>query len=96
LSDIPGLGRLFSTKTKGVDRDELMIFIQPSIVNSDKSLAAVQLNMDNRYDVSDPARNFAGDSLLPSLESPIAPNKDDKAQEKPAANKKPMRPIHKR
>jgi general secretion pathway protein D len=96
LSDIPGLGRLFSTKTNTVDRDELMIFIQPSIVNSDKSLKNVQLNMDNRYDVSDPARNFAGDSLLPSLESPIAPNKDDKAQEKPAANKKPIRPIHKR
>jgi type II secretion system protein D len=97
LSDIPGLGRLFSTKTKGVDRDELMIFIQPSIVNSEKSLKNVQLNMDNRYDVSDPARNFAGDTLLPSLETPIATPQDSKTPEKPEAKKqKPMRPIHKR
>jgi type II secretion system protein D len=97
LSDIPGLGRLFSTKTKGVDRDELMIFIQPSIVNSDKSLKNVQLNMDSRYDVSDPARNFAGDTLLPSLETPIASPQDSKTPEKPEAKKqKPMRPIHKR
>ena len=97
LSDIPGLGRLFSTKTKGVDRDELMIFIQPSIVNSDKSLKNVQLNMDSRYDVSDPARNFAGDTLLPSLETPIASPQDSKTPEKPEAKKqKPMRPIHTR
>jgi type II secretion system protein D len=97
LSDIPGLGRLFSTKTKGVDRDELMIFIQPSIVNSDKSLKNVKLNMDSRYDVSDPARNFAGDTLLPSLETPIASPQDSKTPEKPEAKKqKPMRPIHKR
>jgi general secretion pathway protein D len=95
LSDIPGLGRLFSTKTQGVDRDELMIFIQPSIVNSEKSLEAVQLNMDNRYDVSDPARNFAEGTVLPSLENPI---EDPAAQD--ASNKnnmrKPMRPPHKK
>lgn len=95
LSDIPGLGRLFSTKTQGVDRDELMIFIQPSIVNSEKSLSAVQLNMDNRYDVSDPARNFADGTVLPSLENPI---EDTEAQD--ASNKnnmrKPMRPPHKK
>jgi type II secretory pathway component GspD/PulD (secretin) len=94
LSDIPGLGRLFSTKTQGVDRDELMIFIQPSIVNSDKSLEAVQLNMDNRYDVSLPARNFADDTVLPSLENPT-PSPDSQA-EHPSSNRKPLRPIHKK
>ncbi len=67
LSDIPGLGRLFSTKTKGVNRDELMIFIQPSIVNSDNSLDYVQSNMDSRYDVSSPARKFSDGSVLPPL-----------------------------
>ncbi len=68
LSDIPGLGRLFSTKTKGVDRDELMIFIQPSIVNSGNSLDYVQADMDSRYDVSGPARKFSDGSVLPPLE----------------------------
>jgi len=68
LSDIPGLGRLFSTKTKGVDREELMIFIQPSIVNSGNTLDYVQADMDSRYDVSGPARNFADGSVLPPLD----------------------------
>lgn len=69
LSDIPGLGRLFSTKTKGVDREELMIFIQPSIVNSGNTLDYVQADMDSRYKVSEPARNFADGSVLPPLET---------------------------
>jgi type II secretory pathway component GspD/PulD (secretin) len=68
LSDIPGLGRLFSTKTKGVDRGELMIFIQPSIVNSGNTLDYVQADMDSRYDVSGPARKFSDGSVLPPLE----------------------------
>ena len=91
LSDIPGIGRLFSTKTKGVDRDELMIFIQPSIVNSKKSLESVQLNMDNRYDVSDPARTFA-EGPLPSLENPIASD----ANKPEAKKRKPIGSNHKR
>jgi general secretion pathway protein D len=92
LSNIPGLGRLFSTKTQGVDRDELMIFIQPSIVNSKKSLESVQLNMDNRYDVSDPARTFAEGTVLPSLENPIA--SDTKQSE--AKKRKPIGSNYKR
>ncbi|MES2982550.1 MAG: secretin N-terminal domain-containing protein [Verrucomicrobiota bacterium] len=95
LSDIPGLGRLFSTKTKGVDRDELMIFIQPSIVNSDKSLGAVQLDMDNRYKVSDPARDFADPSVLLPIEDPSTSSKGFSVDVQPASNNhKPKRPIH--
>lgn len=69
LSDIPGLGRLFSTKTQGVERDELMIFLQPSIVNGDRALDYAQADMDARYDVSQPARTFADGGVLP----PMAP-----------------------
>jgi type II secretion system protein D len=94
LSDIPGLGRLFSTKTKGVDRDELMIFIQPTIVNSDKTLDDLQLNMDERYDVSDPARLFADGAVLPPLQDPsVAPADQSK---KPESTRRPIGPIHKR
>ena len=103
LSDIPGLGRLFSTKTKEKLREELMIFIQPSIVNGDRSLVYVQTDMDRRYDVSEPTRNFADGGVLPPI---------DPIQEKgggdyiPAAvpvetdsqnyNRKSIRPIHRR
>ena len=104
LSDIPGLGRLFSTKTKGVERDELMIFIQPSIVNGGNSLDYVQADMDGRFNVSDPARKFADGSVLPPLQPvdekgssrgntriPAAVPVDEKNQNRPS-----LRPIHRR
>jgi type II secretory pathway component GspD/PulD (secretin) len=66
LSDIPYLGRLFSTVTETNNRAELMVFIQPSIVKNDRSLTAVQTDMDARYKMSSDIHNFAdGDSLLP-------------------------------
>jgi general secretion pathway protein D len=97
LSDIPGIGRLFSTKTNSVEREELMIFIQPSIVNSKKTLDNVQSDMDRRYDVSDPARTFGDGGVLPSLESPIEPANTTKDPANSSTNKHtPTRPIHKR
>ena len=69
LSDIPYLGRLFSTVTDSQDRSELMVFIQPSIVNNDRALYDVQSDMDARYKVSGDARNFAdGPGVLPEVD----------------------------
>jgi type II secretion system protein D len=104
LSDIPGLGRLFSTKTKGVDRDELMIFIQPSIVNSGNTLDYVQADMDSRFDVSDPARKFSDGSVLPPLEEIDEKGSSANRSTPPAAvpvaeqpkEKRSIRPIHRR
>lgn len=104
LSDIPGLGRLFSKKTKGIERDELMIFIQPSIVNSGNSLDYVQADMDSRFDVSGEARKFADGSVLPPLD-PVANEKGTSRADTriPAAvpvnekeRSKSIRPIHRR
>jgi type II secretion system protein D len=70
LSDIPYLGRLFSSKEYTDDRSELMVFIQPSIVRNDRSLNAVQSDMDNRYKVSGKVREFAdGPGVLPPVEA---------------------------
>jgi type II secretion system protein D len=104
LSDIPGLGRLFSTKTKGVDRDELMIFIQPSIVNSGNTLDYVQADMDSRYDVSGPARKFSDGSVLPPLEKIDEKGHSANRNIPPAAvpvaerskEKRSIRPIHRK
>lgn len=105
LSDIPGIGRLFSTKTKGIDRDELMIFIQPSIVNSGSTLDYVQADMDSRYKVAQPARTFADGNVLPPLdaieEKGFSPRGNTRI---PAAvpvdghnfNRSSLRPIHRR
>ena len=69
LSDIPYLGRLFSSNTDNKRRKELMVFIQPSIVNNERSLDDVQGGMDNRYKVSGKTRNFAdGPGVLPTVD----------------------------
>jgi type II secretory pathway component GspD/PulD (secretin) len=69
LSDIPYLGRLFSSTTDTNNRSELMVFIQPSIVSSDRTLNDVQADMDGRYKVSPKARDFAdGDGVLPGVD----------------------------
>jgi len=67
LSRIPGLGRLFSRKSKGVDRSELLIFIQPTIVSGEQSQHAAQADMERRYKVAPAARDFA-DGVLPGKE----------------------------
>ncbi|MCX6867193.1 MAG: hypothetical protein NTV46_13425 [Verrucomicrobia bacterium] len=68
LCDIPFLGKLFSSTTNNKDRSELMIFIQPSIVNDERTLGNVQSDMDSRYKVSPKARQFAdGPGVLPNV-----------------------------
>ncbi len=76
LCDIPYLGKLFSTTTNTDDRSELMVFIQPSVVNNDRSLNAVQEDMDARYKVSPRVREFAdGPGVLPPVDA-ITPVED--------------------
>jgi general secretion pathway protein D len=103
LSDIPGIGRLFSTKTKGIDRDELMIFIQPSIVSGSNSRDYVQADMDSRYNVSGPARTFADGSVLPPLDQSSEKGSSRGNTRIPAAvpveepaPRRSLRPIHRR
>lgn len=102
LSDIPGLGRLFSREEIEKSNSELLIFIQTSIVNGDRTSDFVQTDFDERYNVSDDARNFADGSVLPPLEpvmekggSPIpaaVPVEGDRQN----FNRKSIRPIHRR
>jgi type II secretory pathway component GspD/PulD (secretin) len=66
LSQIPGLGRLFSTSTKTEEQQELMVFIQPTIVKDAATLYRAQADLDSRYEVADESRGFAaGPAVLP-------------------------------
>jgi type II secretion system protein D len=103
LSDIPYLGRLFSTTTDRDDRSELMVFIQPSVVQNERSLNAVQSDMDNRYKVSGKVREFAdGPGVLPPVDAIPVPDKAGTRapapQEAPAAStvKPSIRPAFRR
>ena len=87
LSNIPYLGTLFSTTTDTKTRTELIVFIQPSVVNNDRSLTAVQTDMDSRYRVSDDVHRLAdGPGVLPPVDA-IVPF-SDKASEKSRAPRK--------
>ena len=103
LSDIPYLGRLFSSTIDTKNRSELMVFIQPSIVRNDRSLDAVQADMDNRYKVSPKAREFAdGPGVLPPVDAIPVPDKAGTRapapQEAPATStvKPSIRPAYRR
>ena len=106
LSDIPYLGRLFSSTTETKNRSELMVFIQPSIVNSDRSLTAVQNDMDARYKVSQKTHDFTdGDSVLPGVdeiprvETTGKGGSNNTAPPEPASSrpaKSSIRPAHRR
>ncbi len=87
LSDIPYLGKLFGTTVNTDDRSELMVFIQPSIVNSDRSLGSVQADMDSRYKGSPRVRDFAdGPGVLPPVDA-IAPV-EDKGMSRSSSNRR--------
>lgn len=88
LGDIPYLGRLFSNTIDTTDRAELMVFIQPSIVNSERSLNNVQADMDNRYKVSGKSREFAdGPGVLPPVNAitPVADKSGNAPKTRPVS-----------
>ncbi len=90
LSSIPGLGRLFSTTEKENNRSELLVFIQPRVVNDPASLYDAQVDMDNRYDVSGPSRDFAnGPGVLPEPGAVGTPDQPAAAPQQPASTAAP-------
>jgi type II secretory pathway component GspD/PulD (secretin) len=98
LSDIPYLGRLFSSTDDKKERSELMIFIQPSIVNSARTLDDVQADMDARYNVSGDSRGFAdGEGVLPPRAEPVGKNRGAApSAENDSIVKPSLRPVHRR
>jgi len=83
LSDIPGLGRLFSRSEEAVERDELVILIHPTIINNRDQLEEYQRESDSQTTVGPQARNSVTSSLLPdrgeviprgAKGSPLAPS----------------------
>jgi len=94
LSSIPYIGALFGSATNTKTRSELMVFMQPSIVKNERTLEAVQADMDIRYQVSPRTREFAdGPGILPAL-NPVS----DKASAPhgtiaPSISNGPMKPT---
>ena len=99
LSSIPGLGKLFSTTSDEVNRNELIIFIQPQIIRDERSMDASNRDMDRRYKMAEEIRAFDGPGVLPPVgdiedtkESGATPA-PTKAPAKQEAPKKISKPV---
>ena len=91
LSRIPALGRLFRSTKKQVERSELLIFIQPKITTTDEDQYTAQSDMERRYKVARPTRDF-GDGVLPGKPGSRTSAQRKKSRSKtsiPAASKRP-------
>jgi type II secretion system protein D len=86
LSSIPGLGKLFSSTTDEVSRNELIIFIQPQIIRDERTMDAANRDMDRRYKMSEDIRAFDGPSVLPL--PPVGDIDDTKESDPTPASKK--------
>ncbi|MBK1832223.1 hypothetical protein JIN77_15905 [Verrucomicrobiaceae bacterium R5-34] len=89
LSSIPGLGRLFRRDNDEIERRELLIFIQPKIINGEASQQDAQHDMEQRYSNSSSTRKFA-DGVLPQKPSTAEAVKDSSAKSSvPSASTRP-------
>ena len=70
LSSIPGVGRLFSRKIDDVERNELLIFIRPTIINGPETQRQAQLELERSYDISDNIHEQVNSAVLPK--KPVA------------------------
>ncbi|TAE76779.1 MAG: hypothetical protein EAZ65_01275 [Verrucomicrobia bacterium] len=88
LSQLPYLGSLFGSTSKKEDREELLIFIQPQIINDDKSLYQGQGDMEGRYKLDEQNREFIDgpgvDSELPNSKPELNDGKASENEKTPA------------
>lgn len=75
VSRIPGLGSLFRNTTKSASRNELIIFIQPHVVENDLSLRKWSNNEDIRSSVGSEASNLFPTEAVPPIPSASEPEK---------------------
>lgn len=79
LSQIPMVGGLFGRDITAKDREELLIFIQPSIVRNSGDLHAANADMEGRYKIDDLGRSFIdGPGVLPANEAVNQPIQETK------------------
>lgn len=89
LSQIPGLGKLFSTTKDVKRRNELLIFIQPKIIRDERSMDAANRDMDRRYEMSSEIRAMDAPSVLP-----VKPVEEiEEAKESAPAPRKVSKPV---
>ncbi len=83
LSSIPGVKRLFTSKEKSSDREELLIFIQPRILNDENTISDLSSDFTSRLDVAEDTYELANGNVLPSKDSLATEGVNTRAQNAP-------------
>jgi type II secretory pathway component GspD/PulD (secretin) len=81
LMDVPYLGSFFKFKTNNRERDELLVFIQPTVVNDDVQTLRASLKEEHRTKIAPDTYQLAHPSD-PSSPVPSAPVKKKKGLSK--------------
>ncbi len=66
--NLPLVGKVFGSTGKTSNRQELLVFIQPEIIDTNRDMVRADRENDSRYDLSDEALEFA----LPPDVQPVA------------------------
>jgi type II secretory pathway component GspD/PulD (secretin) len=77
LMDAPWLGNLFKYTTNNRERDELLVFIQPTVVNDDVQTLRASLKEERRTKIGSDAYQFAhpSDEAEPAPPAPVKKKK---------------------
>ncbi len=75
LGRIPGLGKLFRTDTDTKTRKELIVFIQPQVVNDNMSVRHTSYNEDLRTKIGAEAAERFPQVVSPPVAAPLEPEK---------------------
>lgn len=85
LMHLPWVGPAFRTTTNKKERDELIIFIQPTVVDSDASMVNASNGETNRAQIGPPAYDFSKPAVLPQTEMNAFFPVDSKTKDKKPA-----------
>lgn len=103
LGRIPGLGKLFRNDADNTERKELVIFIQPNVVNNETAMRQASIREDLRSGVgSDAAQKFPQNiappvaAPAPEPATPAAPAATPAPSSAPSAKKKWYQGLFKR
>jgi general secretion pathway protein D len=75
LMDLPYLGSVFRYQTKNYTRDELIIFIQPTVVNDDVQTLRASLKEERRARIAPDTYELAHPSDTPGSSTPVKKKK---------------------
>ena len=85
LGDIPVLGWFFKSRSEGVRKTNLIVFLRPHVINTREDLEKITNSAQSRYDKSRQPGGNVENQLRESFNLPPKPIPPEKIEEKPSS-----------